>query len=153
MSPSPIDAAIGVIGSNPDDYKIEPTKHASETEATTPALAALLRTKNVSVLAEEHEHKDKEAGARQSEFKQTATRANLGGFPDGLFRRPDAGGEAFGVADAGIAGTRRRLSVRSARRGIGRAWRHVAVARQGGAPVPGLDDRPRGGGETAPGVI
>jgi hypothetical protein len=72
-----IAAAQDALGrASSGDYKIQPANHAQELEAKAPALAALLRSSELSVLAEQYEKKDKEATENQAVFKTTASRAN-----------------------------------------------------------------------------
>lgn len=60
----------------PDDYKIQPTKHADELAGKAPALAAILRRSELAVLAEQYEKKDAQAFGNQKVFKDAANNAN-----------------------------------------------------------------------------
>lgn len=72
-----INAAQDALGKGkPDDYAIEPTKHAAELADKAPALAALLRKSALSTVAEEYERKNGEAKRAQDAFKESATNAN-----------------------------------------------------------------------------
>jgi hypothetical protein len=68
-----------------DDYRIRPTRHAEELAAKAPGLAAMLRTSELSTLAEQYDLKDAEADEKQSLFKSTASRANWAVFSSACF--------------------------------------------------------------------
>jgi hypothetical protein len=75
--PEAVAGAVDAIGvGSKDDYKIHLTAHAAELGSKAPALAAILRTAQFSVLAEEYERKDQEAIEGQKVFRSAVGRAN-----------------------------------------------------------------------------
>lgn len=74
---NPILRAQEIIGSNkPDDYVIQPSKHADELRTTAPALAAILDSSLVKVTSQQFEKKDQKALEAQREFTRIFNRAN-----------------------------------------------------------------------------
>jgi SMODS and SLOG-associating 2TM effector domain 1 len=72
-----IKAAVDALGAaGPDDWKVEPTRHAEALNATAPALAEILRGSELKTLAGLFEEKDKQAIENQAKFKKTADLAN-----------------------------------------------------------------------------
>ena len=72
-----IDLAKEAIGrGQPDDYILEPTRHAEQLDNKAPALVRLLGKSEIENLAAQYERLDHEAGAAQKKFKDTMTWAN-----------------------------------------------------------------------------
>lgn len=77
----PIEKAKQSIGDNrPDDYIINPTKHAEQFKEIAPELANILDSSDVKVAAQEYEDLDKEAIESQKEFKKQSNRAHWSMF-------------------------------------------------------------------------
>jgi hypothetical protein len=66
--------ALGAAG--PDDWKIQPTKHAEELKTKAPVLAAILGRSAPFALGQQLDEKDTQAIDNQARFKKTANLAN-----------------------------------------------------------------------------
>jgi hypothetical protein len=81
-----IAAAKDALGAQrPDDYKMEPTRHAAELAAKSPVLAQALGRSELSVVAEEYERMDGQANRFRDSFKNVANRANWAVFLTACF--------------------------------------------------------------------
>jgi hypothetical protein len=81
-----IDSAKEALGAaGPDDWKIQPTKHAQELKAKTPELAAILSKSAPLALAQQLEEKDAQAVDNQARFKKIADLANWAVFLTAFF--------------------------------------------------------------------
>ncbi len=114
-----------------DDYVLAPTRHAEELARTTPALARILRSSEVSTVARLYEEKDVEAGEAQISFKRTANRANWAVLLTACFSAALSMTAPFTVGSMGeVKGLQVLLGgcgIASARAGL-----HVAVQGRGG---------------------
>jgi hypothetical protein len=73
-----IKAAVDALGqAKGDDYKIEPTRHATALENRAPGLVEILESSHVHVAARQYEEQDENAIEAQRRFKQLAFRSRL----------------------------------------------------------------------------